>query len=456
MKVWAAVLAVVAAVGRPGWAVETELVPVTAASTPFFAAAIDLAAHGYVEEEYFLTGTGNVYEYDAQGEVRVQTADVPYRTRMLVRRPAAAAFNGVVLLEMMNPTAGYDIDFEWHFNRELLLKEGYVWAGITIKDTAIAYLEGWDPERYATLEMSDRGLAYDVFAQAGALLRDASSAENPLAGYDVDVVIGTGYSQSADYLTTFSNEFHETALAGDGRHAFDGYLHGGGNGAARRINSADPELYLDDRRLNGVDAPLIRVQSETEVAVFSFPSVTTRQPDSDVFRVYEIAGGSHADAEILQRTGDVQARDIGTAPLPPCGQPLSPLAIGPMHRASLANLVRWIVEGKAPPPSRLIALDAGGEVVRDAFGNARGGVRVPTIDVPLGSFAPANTGPPPCPLAGTFTAFDETTLSSLYPSHDRYVALVAWSALRNLRERLLLWDDAARYVIEAILSDVGE
>ncbi len=434
----------------------TDLIPATAGSRPFFAASIDLPAHGYVEDEYFVTGNGDVYEYDADLDLEVQTAGLPYKTRILIRRPVAPEdFNGVVFFELLNPTAGFDIDFEWHFTRELLVDHGYIWIGLTMKDTAIGWLQSWDPARYASLSMPDRGLAYAMFAQIGTLVRDPENPENPLADYDVHTLIGTGYSQSADYLTTFSNEFHDSTLDGGGQPIFDGYLHGGGNGAARRINSADTEFYLDDRRFNTVDAPLIRVQSETEVVVFTFSSTETRQPDSDVFRIYEVAGGSHADLENLQRTGEVIARDVGGPVLPPCTNPPSPLWMGPSHRAALVHLRRWIEDGEEPPPSRLIELDGAGDALRDEFGNAVGGIQLPDIAAPLGSFAPNNSGPGPCILAGSFLAFDQATLDELYPTHARYVLRVFRSAKRNWRHGYLLLSDAVDYVIEALESSVG-
>jgi len=451
----AAVL-VLAAVGPLGAAIRAEPVPITADSRPFFAAATDLAAHGFVEEEWFLRGTGSVYEYDLAGEVRVRTPDVPYATRMLVRRPTSPGrFNGVVVVELLNPTALHDIDFEWQYNRELLLEEGYAWVGVTMKGVAVDDLVDWNPERYAGLFMPDDGLAYPLTADVGLLLRDGARSDNPLAGFDVRTVIATGYSQTSDYLTTFSNEFHETTRTPDGSHAYDGYLLGGGNGAARRINSTDPILYIDDRRLNRVNAPLIRVQSETEVAIFFFSSIGVRQPDSEVFRLYEIAGGSHADEEGLRRTGEVISRDNGGPILPPCEEPLSPLDIGPAHRAALANLVRWIEDGVEPPPGVLLTLDDDGNVVRDADGNAVGGIRLPTIDVPLGRFEPGNIGILPCPVAGAYYAFDEDTIDARFRSHGAYVSAVAHSAESALSAGHVTESDAERYIVQAARSDVG-
>ncbi|WP_428265308.1 alpha/beta hydrolase domain-containing protein [Haliangium sp.] len=437
--------------------VVTEQVPVSASSRPFFAANIDLAAHGYVEDEYFVSGHGDVYEYTADGSIQVQTAAVPYKSRILVRRPSNTCdFNGVVLFELLNPTAGFDIDFEWHFTRELLLAEGYAWVGITMKDTAVDALAAWDPDRYGTLSLPDNGLAYPMFAQVAALLRDDDDPANPLAGFGVHYVIATGYSQTADYLTTFGNEFHELALARDGRHAIDGYLQGGGAGAGRRINSTDAEFYLDERRMNSVRAPLIRVQAETEVAVFTYSSAASRQPDSQYFRMYEVPGASHADRDILQRTGEVIAREFGGPVLPQCTKPLNPLEIGPVHRSSLSNLVRWLVHHEAPPASQPLVLDGADEVIRDSDGNATGGTRLPDIAVPLGSFQPDNSGPGPCILAGSFAPFDADELAALYPSHAAYVWQVRLAARALRAARYLLGNDAKAYIEEASASDVGQ
>ena len=101
----------------------TKLLPVIPGdeetrSTPFIAWFQDLPSMGYVEEEYSVSGKANIYGYlDDVGEdprVVVQTPDVPYTTRILVRRPAdcmdkagkCRRFNGTVYVEVLNATAG--------------------------------------------------------------------------------------------------------------------------------------------------------------------------------------------------------------------------------------------------------------------------------------------------------------------------------------------------------------
>src|SRR4051794_6871642 len=82
----------------------TGPIPVTASSHPFGAAdhtlvPEDLRRIGYVEDEYFVSGTANVYEWPAPGPAVVRTPDAPYTTRILVRRPAKASrFSGNVVV----------------------------------------------------------------------------------------------------------------------------------------------------------------------------------------------------------------------------------------------------------------------------------------------------------------------------------------------------------------------
>ena len=68
----------------------------SADSYPFGAAGhtlvpSDLAKDGYVEEEFLVSGTANIYDWPAPGPAVVRTSNAPYTTRVLVRRPANRA-----------------------------------------------------------------------------------------------------------------------------------------------------------------------------------------------------------------------------------------------------------------------------------------------------------------------------------------------------------------------------
>jgi len=72
---------------------------------PFFAALEDLKARGYVEQEFFVSGTANRYETPDGATGKVIDGNHKYVTRLVVRRPAAAArFNGTVIVEWNNVT----------------------------------------------------------------------------------------------------------------------------------------------------------------------------------------------------------------------------------------------------------------------------------------------------------------------------------------------------------------
>ena len=56
---------------------------------------LDLSKFGYVEEEFLISGSANVYDWQTDGSLTVKGANNPYTTRIVVRRPAdPAKFSG--------------------------------------------------------------------------------------------------------------------------------------------------------------------------------------------------------------------------------------------------------------------------------------------------------------------------------------------------------------------------
>ena len=110
-----------------------------------------------------------------------------------------------------------------------------------------------------------------------------------------------------------------------------------------------------------------------------------------------------------------------------------------------------------------------GAVVRDAFGNARGGIRLPELDLPVATYSPNNEvdvdAIPPilqpaipllnlfCVLSGSVFPFDEATLASLYPSGEKYAARYRHRLFALLWQRFLLWEDAKK-LSEALVPPV--
>jgi hypothetical protein len=117
--------------------------------------------------------------------------------------------------------------------------------------------------------------------------------------------------------------------------------------------------------------------------------------------------------------------------------------------AAVAALVRWVETGAAPPNSPEFAVDAYGQLVRDDFGNAIGGVRSPVLDVPVASYEGTQ-----CSAAGFTIPFDDDTVRQLYPTHDDYVDRFRRSANAAVALGYLLPSGSAELVARACAAGV--
>ena len=463
----------------------TQLLPVVPGdpetrSTPFIAWFLDLAEDGYVEEEYAVSGLANIYGYvDDPGEspeVEVIEADMPYTTRILVRRPIDPKdFNGTVIYEVLNATAGWDGDPIWQSNYEYITRSGAIYVGMSTKPVTVDFLrDGWgswflvtrNADRYENMSMPHFGQVWDMLSQTGALLKTPGAGGNPLAGFDVQRIIMVGYSQSAAYQVTHANSFWADATMPNGDPIIDGYYISAGGDNAKHVTGptgTTPESLPNGDARNFLlgDAPTIRFQTQTEVV--GFPSYTVRQDENDnpMLRFYEMAGGSHVDAQLNVVGGQALVRDLG---LPPsfCPAPLvpyNPIIIGYVQSALMERLGEWIVDGTEPPASRFMSLSFPGGVATidlDANGNAIGGVRPPQIEVPLGQYLPNNSGPGFCFLFGGFDPFDDATLKSLYRNHGSYVNQLTRAIKQSEKQGFLLREDAATQRRDAANSGIGK
>jgi hypothetical protein len=464
----------------------TQLLPVVPGdeanrSTPFIAWFQDLTVQGYVEEEYTVSGMANIYSYldDAaqQAEVDILSPDMPYVTRMLVRRPADPKdFNGTVLVEVLNATAGWDGDPIWQSTHEYMIRDGAAWVGVSTKPVTVDFLRDswgqsfWPPRnstRYAGLSMPHFGQVWDMLSQIGALLKTPTSADNPLAAFDVERLIMLGYSQSAGYQVTYANSIHEIAQMPDGSPIYDGYYIAAGGAGAKHVTGptdSTPENLTvgDPRTFTRVNAPVIRFQTQTEVVGFGAFLVRQSGPDFPQLRFYEMAGGSHVDAQLNAVGGQALVRDLGLPPsfCPAPAIPYNPVIIGYVQAALMEALDGWISTGTMPPASRFmeLAVDADGNTVlaRDADGNGVGGIRPPDIQVPLGTYVENNSGPGFCGLFGGFAPFDDARLAMLYKNHGAYVSRFTQAVKDSEQEGFLLTEDAQTQRDIAAHSSIGK
>jgi hypothetical protein len=410
----------------------------------FFTSEI-VDAFGYVEEEFFVEGTANVYDTPPLTTGTILSSGHPYKTRIVVRRPVKPQrFNGTVILEWQNVSAGYDIDASWvGGNAEHFMREGYVWVGVSAQRVGVHQpgtgLKDWSPVRYGTLDVTaggtilDDSLSYDIFSQAGQAIMNPVGVD-PLSGLQPERILASGASQSAGRLVVYYNSIQPLA------NLFDGFLLSVGGGTVR----------------TDLGAPAFKVQSETE-AIFIALGFGSLQPDSDTLRTWQVAGAAHADRTFLENVVANAMRDsIPTAPPGSCTFPEgSQVRFYHVGNAAHDHLVRWVEDGTPPPTAPLIET-IGPFIARDELGLALGGIRIADLEVPTALNTGSNSGPAFCILFGTHVPFDQATLDALYPNHGSYVDPVQLVVEQNLADGYITQRDAQTTITDAAQSEVGK
>ena len=186
---------------------------------------------GYVEEEFFIQGTAHIYDIPRDQMSNGTPADAthPFKTRIVVRRPASAArFNGTVVVEWTNVSEGFDNEVEWFHSGEHFVRAGYAWVGVSAQNVGVSTLKQRNADRYSSLDVTDGGtvmgdaLSYDIFSAAGAAVRGKGGV-NVMGRLKAERLIASGHSQSAGRLATYFNAVHPLAPVYDAV-----LLHGGG------------------------------------------------------------------------------------------------------------------------------------------------------------------------------------------------------------------------------------
>ena len=447
----------------------------------------DLATLGYLEEEYFLSGTATSYamvgDRGEDGQWTVAPAEsASFTTRVIVRRPVdAAAFSGTVVVEWLNVSAGGDGGPEWTFMHRHMIREGMAWVGVSAQRVGIeggGFVEGMhlkkvDPARYGDLAHPGDAYAYDIFMQAARAVRGAGDVA-VLGPLSAERVIAAGESQSAGFLVTYINAVDPLTQV------FDAFIaHGrGGPGSAlegMRMPTLKPGETLDLEKLRAearnraperlradVRVPVMTIQSETDTN--NMGDNLARQPDDDRVRLWEIAGTAHGDAYLVI----AGAADDGTLSAELMAEMLAPtrellgsvseepINTGPQQhyvaQAALAHVDRWVRDGTPPPSAPRLALKPDGGYETDANGNAVGGIRTPWVDAPIATLSGlGGAGGGWASLFGRTAPFDAATLASLYPGgRDDYLARARKSLSQAVDGGFILAADVAE--IEALLG----
>ncbi|OHV25124.1 hypothetical protein BBK14_22550 [Parafrankia soli] len=431
----------------------------TGGNGPFIGAAVtvDLAQAGYVEHEYAAAGTASSYRavggLPQDGRWTFEPdGSASYRTRVLVRRPAQAAeFSGTVIVEWLNVSGGVDADPEWANLHEEITRQGHVWVGVSAQQIGVIGgqvlvqapgpgselagkgLKAIDPARYGSLAHPGDGFSFDILSQVARGLRAGAA----LDGLQPRRLVAAGESQSAFAMVTYYNGVQPITAAFDGF-----YVHSRGASALPLVGPgqgadltgallSSPTTFRTDQT-----APVFDVQTESDLTGI-LNSSKARQPDSDRFRLWEVAGTAHADAHLL----GANAASID------CGVPINN---GPLHlvaKAALRGLTDWLETGRAPVTGPRVELTEGllPGVRRDADGIALGGVRTPPVDVPIDVLS-GDPGPKLstiCLLLGSTTPLPADRVAELYPTRAAYQQRYGTSADKTVEAGFVLREDRA-------------
>ena len=181
----------------------------------------DLATQGYTEHEFRLSGVASSYAptgpLGVDGRWTVQRADTAnYTTRLFVRQPAdPAKFNGTVIVEWLNVSAGFDTDATFIQAHDELFRKGYAYVGVSA-EAGGATRSGerrplrrpQPPGRRLLLRHLHPGGASGARRQGRPPPRRAATAR----------IIAAGESQSAARMVTYINAVNPLV------HVFDGFF----------------------------------------------------------------------------------------------------------------------------------------------------------------------------------------------------------------------------------------
>lgn len=405
---------------------------------------VRMADYGYAEEEYFVSGRAR--------HLDDPTKAAPYTTRFIVRRPLdARRFNGTVIVEWNNVSAQHDQTPDWYWARPMVVREGFAYVVASIQREshccAPLSLQTIDPVRYASMShpgwteqlqpLDAGGYSFDIYSQIAQALRRPVGTD-PMDGLAVRHVLAAGHSQSASHLHTYINRVHPTA------HVFDGFY----------VDATASKQYQREP-----DVPVIQVQED----VPSFLGYSPEPPNvSRNYRLWEVAGASHADYWILRQQFDAPVQHLPGQPqfsrawgdaedeiAGNYGYALEPreetCAVGgsmfPKRYAvssALYRLHEWVAKGTPAPQVPRIQFDANGQVVRDELGHPRGGLRLPVIDLPVVRYDAQR-----CVLFGNTIPLDPLTLARRYPTHQGYVDRMQRATDAAVAQGVLLRADAA-------------
>ena len=417
-------------------------------------ATFDLSQVGYQRSEAFLSGYARSYSptapltNDGKWTLAPDATLANFKTRMVTFRPIdPAKFNGTVVVEWLNVSAGSDLATDWIMAHNEFVRQGYAYVGVSAQVVGVNALKTQQPDRYGTLVHPGDSYSYDIFSQAGRQVR--ANPATVLGGLTAQRVIGAGESQSASRLVTYIDGIHPLAQA------FDGFMvHSRSSGGSKLTQSPLPDVSVPSPLAirNDLAQPVMVVQAEGDVIG---SNLGARQSDTARFREWELAGTSHADSYTISVGGSDIGNGAGAAQMfafmrsPQNAGCTNPLNAGPHHwllQSAYHVLDAWVRDGTPPPTVAPLQVASTSPVVlvRDADGNAVGGVRSPQVDTPVATLTGINSGAGFCVLFGNTVPLTTSQLQAIYPSHSAFVAEWTAAVSSAVAQGFILPDDAVR------------
>lgn len=429
---------------------------------PMSATIIPLTDYGYTENEYFIKGQAKRYRItDPMSDAQAIDPGNPYETRVLVRRPSdPARFNGTVIVEWLNVSLDQDIDFVFGATRELLLREGYAWVGVSAQRNGVEAMKKWNPDRYRELSVAASNidpitgklldpadptimavggdvLAWDIFSQVGQLAKSGSS--KMMGGLKAKKLIAAAESQSTLKVSTYYNTIQPL------HRVYDGF-------------------YFYDR------SGLLRTDTDTKsiavgTEIFTALMKQAPQQDTDHQIWWEINGASHFSLDEIEHYIDPMVKRDGAfrnasgvalslSELTSGKGACTPASIysrvpnGDVLKAAMSGLNRWIAGGTAPASAPRFVVDNQPipQYVRDTNGQILGGIRTAAQDAPMATNAGIGKGAWFCGPSGNHVDFTPAQMCKRYGSHENYVTKVQSIVNANVQIGVLLPKEAQKTV----------
>jgi hypothetical protein len=371
--------------------------------------------YDYVEEEFFFSGT----------------TPKPYTSRMLVRRPRdPAKFTGTAFVEWYNVSGDQDFDPLWMYSWEFFMRAGHVQISVTAQKSGADALKTTDPTRYADINQPDDAMADAIFSQAGLAIRSQSELIlGPCMA--VNAMIGMGQSQSSMRISAYIDNTARNDKV------YDGFITQ--SGAEPKSN--DP----------GFPTFVVMTMTEWNGSLKDGPTLVK----------WVLAGATHFDKFMMgraaARAGDIgKSVDVNTV----CAEPLNTYPSQRVYYAINDWMHKWVRHGERPPPGMLLSGDRL-SYETDEYGNVKGGIRLPEVDVPTAKYTPDNSPRDPfditglaCSIGGVTQPFTQQQLMRLYPTHDDYVMKYKAAAEKAVASGVLLEEDSKAAIEEATKAPI--